>query len=154
MAITNTSISAPFENVSSNIQFYTVFAKSPGAYSDPENATCVNILMTGNYTDESQKNFEILLQSIGLRAMPVMMNKPCPYEKLQTMGAPNIFGEGFIWKFSVEMPYVFENFTGKGTPGPVGLLIDELNGVVLHNGTILRTKGQGTNIEFVRRELL
>ena len=105
-----------FENVSRNIQYYTVYAKSPNAFSDPSLATGVNIKVTGNYADISQKCFEVLLQSIGLRAMPVLMSEPVAYARLEDQGAPTLCGEGFVWKFATEMPYVYENFSKKGTP--------------------------------------
>ena len=34
-----------------NLQFYTVWCESPNAVSDPDNATEINILITGNIAD-------------------------------------------------------------------------------------------------------
>ena len=142
------------ENLSGNLQYYTVYARSPKAYTDPGNATCVNILVTRNYADESQKNFEVLIQAIALRAMPVVLNNPVPVQDLEVAGAPNLSGQGFVWKFASELDGAFENTSNAGTPGPVGLLVDEIHGIVLPNGTVLQTKGSSVNIEFTRTELL
>lgn len=147
------------ESLTGNIQYYTVYACSPGAVTDPENATMINILPTGNISNLSQKNFEVLLQSIGLRAMPVLMNNPVPVLDLAVQtehapASPTLSGEGFVWKFAVELENVFQNTGPGGTIGPFGFLIDELDGVVLPNGVTLKTKGVQKNIEFAVKELL
>ena len=143
-----------FENLGSNIQYYTVFASAPLAFSDPENTSGVNIRVTGDYSNESQKNFEVLIQAIGLRAMPVLMNNPVPYASLEAAGAPTLTGEGFVWKFAVEREGVFENSGPNGTIGPVGLLVDEINGIILPSGVLIKTKNPSKNMEFSRSELL
>ncbi len=51
------------EVVTGNIEFYTLY-------------TTLDITRTGNYNDNSQKDFESVVQVIGLRAMPIMMNDP------------------------------------------------------------------------------
>jgi hypothetical protein len=147
------------ENLSRNLQYYTAYACSSYAYSDPDNAECINIRVTGDYSDVSQKNFEVLLQSIGLRAMPVIMTNPIAVADLsvrsnEDVAAPTLSGEGFVWKFAVELENVFENNGPNGSIGPVGFLIDELHGVILPSGAILSTNGQTKNIEFTRKELL
>lgn len=147
------------ENLSRNLQYYTIYALSPNAFSDPPSAIGVNILITNDYSDMSQKNFEVLLQSIGLRAMPVIMNNPVAVADVgsatdQAPAAPTLSGEGFVWKYAVELENVFENTGPNGTIGPVGFLVDELSGIVLPNGTVLQTSGGGKNIEFTRQELL
>lgn len=146
--------SSSTEVLSSNMQFYVMYASSPSAFSDPDNATGVNIRVTGNYADETQKNFEVLLQSIGLRAMPVAMGNPKAVLDLGTEGAPSLTGEGFVWTFAAERAEVFTNFGPGGTLGSVGLLVDELHGIVLPSGTVLKTAGVGKNIEFIRNETL
>lgn len=143
-----------FENLSGNIQYYTVYASAPLAYTDPDNTSGLNIRVTGDYSDDSQKNFEVLIQAIGLRAMPVLMNNPVPYASLETMGAPTLTGEGFVWKFAVEREGIFENSGPNGTIGPIGFLIDELNGIILPSGVQIKTKAPGKNMEFSRSELL
>ncbi|QCG76115.1 hypothetical protein Cassandra_0031 [Pseudomonas phage Cassandra] len=142
------------QNLTADVPYFIVYAQSDKAYTDPENAEGINILVTNNIHDISQKNFEILLQSIGLRAMPVIMNNPVPVANLAAYGAPTLIGEGFVWKFACEMPEVFTNYNPYGTPGTTGLLVDELDGIILPSGTIIRTYGSGLNIEFVRSSLL
>lgn len=132
-----------------NLQFYTVWCESPNAVSDPDNATGINIRITGNIVDETQKNFEVIIQSIGLRAMPIILNDPLAVSNLVTDGASVVTGEGFVWQFSVEQEGVFATKTDS-----IGLLILELDGIVLPSGAILSTGGGGQNIEFSRQDEL
>jgi hypothetical protein len=132
-----------------NLQYYTVWCESPNAFSDPDNATGINIRITGDIVDETQKNFELLIQSIGLRAMPIILNDPLAIVDLAIDGATSVTGEGFVWQFSVESENVFAT---KGNE--VGLLIEEMNGIVLVNGAVLDTNGPGQNIEFEGRDNL
>lgn len=138
-----------FQSVTGTLQYYTVWVVSPNAFTSPNLATEVNIKTTGNIRDESQKNFEILVQSVGLRAMPVIMNEPKAVAELADEGATTVTGEGFVWRFASDRQDIFL----KGSD-PVGLLIDELNGIVLANGAILETAGPGQNIEFSRSDEL
>lgn len=132
-----------------NLQYYTVWCESPNAFSDPDNATGVNIRITGNIADETQKNFELIIQSVGLRAMPIILNDPLAIADLAADGATSVTGEGFVWQFSVENERVFATKTDE-----VGLLIEEMNGIVLINGAVLDTSGPGQNIEFEGRDNL
>jgi len=149
--------SGAHQNLTADLQNYVVYASSPGAFSDPVNATEVNILVTNSIADESQKNFEILIQGIGLRAMPVIMNDPTPIEDLSLEGAPSLTGEGFKWKFVAEFPEAFRDYKvvdQDSREAKVGLLIKELNGLVLETGVVLDTFGAGINIEFDRITVL
>ena len=150
------------QNLTADLQYYICFASSPGAFSDPnpnpppsqELTRLINILVTGQPLDESQKNFEVLLMSIGLRAMPVVLQDPVAVEQLRDYTL-ELSGEGFIWKFAVERGVQFYNFTPYGTPGPVGLLIDDLDGVILPSGVRVTTvtgspTGWAQNISFNR----
>jgi len=131
------------------IHYYTVWAASPDAFTDPNNATGVNIRVTGNIQDESQKSFELLIQSIGLRVLPIILNDPVAVEALEDNGASTLTGEGFVWRFASEQRDAFATKTD-----PVGLLTAEVDGIVLPNGTILRTSGIDQNIEFERSDTL
>lgn len=122
------------EVVSGNIEFYTLF-------------TTLDITRTGNYGDNSQKDFESVVQVIGLRAMPIMMNEPVYLNgsgslKLQNFGAPTLTGAGWIFKFAFERAEVHT----------VQTLTDELHGIVLFDGTI-DTKNT-VNMEFSKQDLL
>ena len=130
-------------------QYYTVWCSSTNAFTDPDNATGVNIRITDNIQDESQKNFEVLVQSIGLRVMPIILNNPIAVAALENNDAPTLTGEGFVWKFAAEYRNAFVTESSS-----VGLLVEELNGIVLPNGTILNTAGGGLNIEFSRQDEL
>jgi len=132
-----------------NLQYYTVWCESPNAFSDPDNATGINIRWTGDITDQTQKNFELIIQSIGLRAMPIILNNPLAVADLAADGASSVTGEGFVWVFSVETEGAYAT-----KQSPVGLLVAELDGIVLLNGAVIRTSGGSQNIEFERRDTL
>lgn len=138
------------QSLSSSIEYYTVFCSAANAVSDPDNVIGVDIKVTGNLNDMSQKNFEVLLMSIGLRAMPVIMNDPVATDDLQLMGAPTFppDTEGYVWKFAVEKENMFKTYGQGGSD--VGLLVDEVNNIVLPNGVTIKTKAPGINVEFVK----
>lgn len=148
------------QNLTADLQYYICYAASPGAFTDPnpnpppdqELARLVNIQVTKNPFDQSQKNFEVLLMSIGLRAMPTILADPVAVLQLADYTL-ELSGEGFIWKFAVERGVQFYNFTPYGCPGPVGLLVDDLDGVILPSGVRITTingspSGWGKNIAF------
>lgn len=154
------------QNLTADLAYYVCYASSPGAFTNPnpnpppseELARLVNIQVTGNPLDESQKNFEVFLMSIGLRAMPVVLSDPAPVLQLADYTI-ELSGEGFIWKFAVERGVQFFNFTPYGTPGPVGLLVDDLDGVIIPSGVRITTvtgspSGWAKNIAFSRMESL
>lgn len=156
--------SSSMQNLTADLQYYVCYASSPGAFSNPnpnppagqELGRLVNILVTGNPLDQSQKNFEVLLMSIGLRAMPVILSNPQAVLQLSEY-THELSGEGYIWKFAVERGVQFYNFTPYGTPGPVGLLVDDLDGVILPSGVRITTvsgspSGWSQNITFSRME--
>ena len=122
------------EVVSGNIEFYTLF-------------TDINITRTGDFSDNTQKDFESVVQVIGLRAQPVVMNNPVALngvgaQVLENYGAPTLTGAGWIFKFAFEREGVHS----------ISTLKDELNGIVLNGGTI-DTKSS-VNMEFTKQDLL
>ena len=125
---------ASSETLSGNIEYYTLF-------------TTLNITKTGDFADNTQKDFESVVQVIGLRAQPVVMNEPVSLngvgaQVLENYGAPSLTGAGFIFKFAFEREGVHS----------VDTLKDELNGIVLNGGTI-DTKSS-VNMEFTKQDLL
>ena len=122
------------EVLSSNIEYYTLF-------------TTLNITRTGDFADNTQKDFESVVQVIGLRAQPIIMNNPVPLNGvgqnlLENYGAPTITGAGWIFKFAFEREGVHT----------IDTLTDELDGIVLNSGTI-DTKSS-VNMEFTKQDLL
>jgi hypothetical protein len=122
------------ETLSGNIEFYTLF-------------TTIEITRTGDYSDDSQKDFESIVQVIGLRAQPVVMNEPVALNGvganvIENYGAPSITGAGWIFKFAFEREGVHS----------IDTLKDELDGIVLNGGTI-DTKSS-VNMEFTKQDLL
>jgi len=122
------------EVLSSNIEYYSLFTK-------------LDITSTGDFSDNTQKDFESVVQVIGLRAQPVVMNNPVALSGsgalvLENYGAPSITGAGWIFKFAFEREGVHT----------IDTLKDELNGIVLNSGTI-DTKSS-VNMEFTKQDLL
>ena len=134
MSLTRKGAMGSIEVLTGNIEFFTLF-------------TSLNITVTGNYSDNSQKDFESVVQCIGLRAMPTVMNNPVAVsgvgsQVLENYGAPSLTGAGYIFKFATEIP-------GAHT---VDSLKEELNGIVLNAGVIDTT---GTiNMEFTKQDLI
>ena len=134
MSLTRSGAMGSSEVVSGNIEFYTLFTK-------------LDITQTGNYSDNSQKDFESVVQCIGLRAMPTVMNNPVAVsgsgsQALESYGAPSLTGAGYIFKFATEIPGAHS----------VDTLKDELNGIVLNAG-VIDTKTT-INMEFTKQDLL
>ncbi len=134
MSLTRSGAMGSVEVLTGNIEFFTLF-------------TTLNITVTGNYTDDSQKDFESVVQCIGLRAMPTVMNNPVALngvgsQQIESYGAPSLTGAGWIFKFATEIP-------GAHT---VDSLKDELHGIVL-NGGVIDTKST-INTEFTKQDLL
>ena len=122
------------EVVSGNIEFYTLF-------------TSIDISRTGDFSDNTQKDFESVVQVIGLRAQPVVMNNPVALNGvganvLENYGAPTMTGAGWIFKFAFEREGVHS----------INTLKDELDGIVLNGGTV-NTKSS-INMEFTKQDLL
>jgi hypothetical protein len=134
MALTRSGAMNNQEVLSGNIEFYSLF-------------TSLDITRTGDFSDNTQKDFESIVQVIGLRAMPVVMNNPVALSGvgalvLEGYGAPTLTGAGWIFKFAFEREGVHT----------IDTLRDELNGIVLNGGTI-DTK-DSVNMEFSKQDLL
>jgi len=135
MAISDRSgAMASMEVLTGNIEYFTLYTK-------------LDITQTGDFADDSQKDFESVVQVIALRAMPVIMNNPvylngAGANVLEGFGAPTLTGAGWIFKFAFEREDVHT----------ISTLVAELDGIVLNAGTI-RTTGS-VNTEFTKQDLL
>lgn len=134
MSLIRSGAMGSHEVVTGNIEFYTLF-------------TTLDITRTGDFSDSSQKDFESVVQVIGLRAQPIIMNNPVELDGtgslvLENYGAPSITGAGWIFKFAFEREGVHS----------IQTLIDELDGIVLNSGTV-DTKNS-VNMEFTKQDLL
>lgn len=134
MSLNRSGAMGSSEVLSSNIEYYTLF-------------TTLDITRTGNYQDNTQKDFESIVQVIGLRAQPVVMNNPVQLNGvgqnlLENYGASTLTGAGWVFKFAFEREGAHS----------VDLLKDELDGIVLNGGTI-DTKNS-VNMEFSKQDLL
>lgn len=119
------------ENLSSNINFYTIYLNS------------LDITATGDVADQSQQNFDDVCNLINLVAQPVIMNNPISVN-LDGL-APTLTGSGFIFKFAVEHGDVFAR-----NGDQVAVLKEIFEGVNI-NGITLSSPA---NIEFAMSELL
>lgn len=134
MALTRSGAMGSQEVVTGNIEYYSLF-------------TSIDITSTGNFNNTTQKDFESVVQVIGLRAMPIIMNVPVELDGtgdyvLENYGAPTMSGAGWIFKFAFEREGVHT----------IQTLTDELHGIVLNGGTI-DTKNT-VNMEFSKQDLL
>jgi len=134
MSLTRSGAMASSEVLSSNIEFYTLY-------------TTIDITSTGDFSDNTQKDFESVVQVIGLRAQPVVMNNPVRLNGvgqnvLENYGAPTLSGAGWVFKFAFEREGAHS----------VSMLQTELNGIVLNSGTIDTTNS--VNMEFTKQDLL
>ena len=119
------------ENLSSNINFYTIYLNS------------LDITATGNVADQSQQNFDDLCNLINLVAQPVIMNNPIPVN-LDGL-APTLTGPGFVFKFAVEHGDVFAR-----NGDAVAILKEIFEGVTIDTVAL----SSPANIEFAMSELL
>lgn len=135
MALIRSGAMGSSEVVTGNIEFFTLY-------------TTIDITRTGDYADPTQKDFESVVQVIGLRAMPVLMNEPVYLDgagnnRVEMYGAPTLTGAGWIFKFAFERTNVHT----------IQTLTDELYGIVLNGGTIITKLGL-VNTEFTKQDLL
>lgn len=122
------------EFISSNLQFYIMY-------------TAIDVTQTGNYQDATQKDFDAIVQMIAMFSQVIISNDPVNVSDLNANGAPTLTGAGWVFKFAVEHPDVFDDGND-----PLGKLTASMNGVVLNGGTVATT---GTaNLEFTQSETL
>ena len=119
------------ENLSSNINFYTIYLNS------------LDITATGDVADQSQQNFDDICNLINLVAQPVIMNNPISVN-LDGL-APTLTGPGFVFKFAVEHGDVFAR-----NGDSVAILKEIFEGVNINSVTL----SSPANIEFAMSELL
>ena len=119
------------ENLTGNINFYTIYVKQ------------LDMTATGNVAEQSQQNFDDVVNLISLVAQPIVMNNPLSVT-LDGL-APSMSGSGMLIKFAVDHPKVFER-----SGDNVSVLKELFEGVQIEN-TVLQ---EGTNIEFVMSDIL
>ena len=122
------------ELLTGNIEYFTLY-------------TSLNITASGDYRDDTQKDFDMIIQVIGMRAMPIIMNTPVRINgigvnKMEAYGAPSITGRGWIFKFAFEREGVHT----------IDTLTTELNGIVLNDGVIDTITD--INVEFTKQDML
>ncbi len=120
------------EHLTGNLNFYTLYITD-----------AVNITATGSILDQSQQNFDDVVNLINLVAQPVLMNNPIAVALDEY--APTLSGNGYIFKFAVEHGYVFAR-----NGNSVAILAELFDGVTI-DGVLLEV---GSNIEFLMSDLL
>jgi len=119
------------ENLSGNINFYTLYVKG------------LDITSTESVADQTQQNFDDVINLISLVAQPIIMNNPIAVT-LDGL-APSLTGSGFLFKFAVEHGRVFER-NGDTT----SVLKELFEGVTIDGVTLADT----SNIEYVMSDIL
>lgn len=122
------------ELLTGNIEYFTLY-------------TSLDITASGDYRDNSQKDFDMIIQVIGLRAMPIIMNTPVKIngigaQRIEVYGSPTLEGKGWIFKFAFEREGVHT----------IDTLTTELDGIVLNAGTINTI--DNVNLEFTKQDML
>ena len=121
------------EVLTGDVEFFTLF-------------TTIDITATDSFTDNTQKDFESIVQVISLRAQPMLMNTPIEVDGvsagLDDYGATTLTGAGWVFKFAFERLGAHTLDTPK----------NELDGIVLNGGTI-DTKSS-VNTEFSKQDVL
>lgn len=118
------------ENLSGNINFYTLYVKG------------VDITSTRDVADQTQQNFDDVCNLINLVAQPVIMNNPISVT-LDGL-APTLTGAGFIFKFAVEHGRIFER-----DGDTVAILKEIFEGVTIDSVSL-----SASNIEFSMSDIL
>lgn len=118
------------ENLSGNINFYTLYVKG------------VDITSTRDVADQTQQNFDDVCNLINLVAQPVIMNNPIAVT-LDGL-APTLTGAGFIFKFAVEHGRIFER-----DGDTVAILKEIFEGVTIDSVSL-----STSNIEFSMSDIL
>lgn len=118
------------ENLSGNINFYTLYVKG------------VDITSTRDVADQTQQNFDDVCNLINLVAQPVIMNNPISVT-LDGL-APTLTGAGFIFKFAVEHGRIFER-----DGDTVAILKEIFEGVTIDSVSL-----STSNIEFSMSDIL
>jgi len=119
------------ENLSGNINFYTMYVSG------------LDITTTGNVADQTQQNFDDVVNIINLVAQPIIMNNPIAVT-LNGL-APSLTGPGFLFKFAVEHGRVFER-----NNDTVSILKELFEGITIDGVTL----SIPANTEFVMSDIL
>lgn len=116
---------------------FTLTALSPFATKERKGKSeSVDIRVTGDINDVSQKNFEILVQTISMITTPYWDEPPVATEKMSIF-YHKFKGEGFVWCFHIESVDSFTKINEDGTEDQTAVFNDVLNNILLPNGCVL-----------------
>lgn len=101
----------------------------PNPPNSDEIIRAVNVFHTGSCDDQSQKNFELIMMSVGLATPFQIISTPVPVEDLSAFGG-DLSGPGFEWKFRIDS---CPNFT-------VADLSSSVDGTIIHSGIRATTR--------------
>lgn len=116
---------------------YEVFSRS-----DAECDCAVTV--GGSINDPAQINFEIIFQGMSLRTQVHITEAPVKKNKNS-----QIPWDHFRWKIKPATAGIWKDYSNGDD---LGILKSDIDGIVLHNRTVLRTLGEDSNIIFKRLE--
>lgn len=128
------------ENLSGNLQFYTLYTK-------------FDISATDYYADRSQKVLQTIINLIHIRSQTVILGSPSTVTDLAAEGAQTLTGDGYVMKFTSEHAEVFALHDEYGqVVDPVYYLKHFLNEVYFDENLTFFSEGVSQNVEFRRFE--
>lgn len=132
----NKNVSGVSEDLSGNLEWFTIY-------------TTFDYTPTGIYSDETQKYFDVINMTFGLRTQAILNSVPTPVADLAVAGAPTLTGAGFVCSYSSEHSGVF----GKEVDGSYDeiYVFKELFKRLPIESLVIE---YGVNFEVVRNEVL
>jgi hypothetical protein len=100
---------------------------------------------SGAVSNIDRKNYEILKQTIGLRAVPETITDIWLTRSVKDYDSVKFYGQGYVWEFAIEAVDIFYS-----NGDDIGVLNKEIEGIVLPCGSVLHTSGEECNIEFMK----
>ncbi len=136
------TIASAGENLSGNLQFYVMYTK-------------FDIRATGDYSDDSHKLLQTIINLIHVRSQTVILGEAVAVTDLAAEGSP-FTGAGYILKFTSEHDEVFAMHDKNTTEvtDPVYYLNNMFNDVKYDEDLTFKTMGTDINIAFKRFETI
>lgn len=135
------AISHPSESIGRNMDFYSIYTK-------------FNIIPSGDYRDDSQVAYDMMVSLVSIRAQPVLNGVPYFVDDLEEEGSEVLTGEGYVWKFAVEHAEIFaKHDDNQNIVDGVFHLKAAFDDVEINNEVVF-IDGVEQNIEFKRFESL
>lgn len=132
------TVVSPSQNVTGSVNHITVL-------------TSIDITATGNYNDQSQRNWDSIITVISMRSQPVILSEPKYVESLEEYGSSTLTGYGYVFHFTVEHNEIFaEHDADLNIIDPFKKLKEIVDGIMLGEDEVKTF--DDNNIEFIYRE--